>query len=481
MEHNNKKKFLNGNLIAIIVFILLAVLFYFGEGEQLFSKQAENPLSRLDGDTVSSEITKDFSVDFYFAPNMDVVDRFCLKFATWGREDYGTIRIEIVNETTGKSVIVKELQGSDLKDGEVLVIDLQDGVLENVKNDELHIAISSCDAENGNSVAPWINSKGELENARLIYNGEEVAGTLCFECIGRDYTIIGYYYWQVVGVLFLVLILFLGFSYWKYRKGKKTLVYTTAAAFSQYGFLMKQLISRDFKTKYKKSVLGVLWSFISPLLMMTIQYIVFSTIFTNNIKCYPVYLLSGYTIFNFFSEAVNLGIESIVGNASLITKVYVPKYVYPFTRVCSSAINLFISMILLIVMCIIMRIPFTKALLLIWIPILCIFVFSLGIAMLLSSLMVFFRDIKFLWGALSLVWMYATPIFYPTDIIPEKFDFILKLNPITCILQAFRTILIDGQGVETSVIALSVVYSLLALAVGMLVFKKTQDKFIFNI
>ena len=95
--------------------------------------------------------------------------------------------------------------------------------------------------------------------------------------------------------------------------------------------------------------------------------------------------------------------------------------------------------------------------------------------------MVFFRDIQFLWGVLSLVWMYATPIFYPTDIIPEKFDFILKLNPVTCILQMFRTILIDGNGVDPTIVGLSSIYSLVALIIGLCVFKKTQDKFIFNI
>lgn len=481
MNTKKNRKITTGYIIAILLFWFIAIIFYIGEGQQLFLKEAENPLSRLDGDTVSNEISKDFSLDFYFNPNMDVVESLRLKFATWGREDYGTIQIELKNVQTDESIIKEKLSGTELKDGEIITLPIEKGKLENVKDTELLISISSLDAENGNSVAPWINSKGQLDNAKMLYNGKVVEGTLSFECNGYDYTKLGEVYWQVAIGVFFFFLLYLINIYYKRKKNKNTIVYTVLEAFLKYGFLMKQLISRDFKKKYKKSVLGVLWSFISPLLMMSVQYIVFSTIFTNDIECYPVYLLSGYTIFNFFSEAVNLGIESIVGNSTLITKVYVPKYIYPFTRVCSSAINLFISMILLIFMCIVMKIPFTSSLLLIWIPILCIFVFSLGVAILLSALMVFFRDIQFLWGVLSLVWMYATPIFYPTDIIPEKFDFILKLNPVTCILQMFRTILIDGNGVDPTIVGLSIIYSLVALIIGLCVFKKTQDKFIFNI
>ena len=481
MNSRKIKKFPLWHMIAILVFWGIAILFYIGEGKELFIKSPQNPLSRLDGDTVTNEITKDFSVDFYFNPNMDIVNSIKLKFATWGRENYGTIQIEIKNMTTGKSILKKQMSGSEISDGETISLNIKDGMLKDVKKDELVISISSSDAENGNSIAPWINSIGKLENARLLYNGKEVKGTLSFECKGYDYTQLGKIYWQISLVVFIFFMMFLLVTYWRALRGKKTIVYTMKSILEKYGFLMKQLIARDFKKKYKKSVLGVLWSFISPLMMMTTQYIVFSTIFTNDIKCYPVYLLSGYTIFNFFSEAVNLGIESIVGNASLITKVYVPKYIYPFTRVCSSAINMFISMILLIVMCIVMKISFTRSILLIWIPILCIFTFALGMAILLSALMVFFRDIQFLWGVLNLVWMYATPIFYPTDIIPDKFDFILKLNPITCILQLFRTILIDGKGAEPSLFVLSIFYSLLTLIIGLFVFKKTQDKFIFNI
>ena len=114
-------------------------------------------------------------------------------------------------------------------------------------------------------------------------------------------------------------------------------------AFSRYRFLIQQLVSRDFKTKYKRSVLGIVWSFLNPLLTMLVQYVVFSTLFKSSIPHYPAYLLSGIVLFNFFSETTTVGMTSITANAPLITKVYVPKYIYPLTRMLSSTINVALS------------------------------------------------------------------------------------------------------------------------------------------
>ena len=135
------------------------------------------------------------------------------------------------------------------------------------------------------------------------------------------------------------------------KRGKNSSVAALCTLFCRYQFLLKQLVGRDFKTKYKRSVLGMAWSFMNPLLTMTVQYIVFSTLFKSNMANYPVYLLSGIVFFNFFSEAVSMGMTSITGNASLIKKVYMPKFVYPVARICSSLINLGLALIpLLLVM-----------------------------------------------------------------------------------------------------------------------------------
>lgn len=463
-------------LVIIMLYWFSIIMFYIGEGKQLFYRDAETPSLDVNGDIVSEELSKDFDVNYVFKPNIDIIDSLTFKFATWGH-DGATINISIIDKNS--NVIFKtSYLCSEIPDSQALVVNIPDNQLQNMYNEELNIHIYSDAAASGESAAVWINSLNKQDGSQLYYNGKRTDGGLSLKCTGRNIVWLGNVYWQLSGITFGVLFLVLAYIALRVFKGKKNIIVSTLDALNKYMFLIKQLVSRDFKTKYKKSVLGVLWSFINPLLAMTIQYLVFSHIFKNDIKNYPVYLLSGYTIFNFFSEAVNLAIESIVGNVALITKVYVPKYIYPFTRVCSSAINLLISMFLLIIMCVIMKIPFSKSLILIPFPIICIFLFTLGVGLLLANMMVFFRDVKFLWGAISLVWMYATPIFYPASIIPDKYRLILDLNPISSILELFRAILIQGQGAEPKLFVLCFVYSVGAFVLGTWAFKKKQDDFV---
>ncbi|OCN00667.1 ABC transporter [Clostridium sp. W14A] len=252
-------------------------------------------------------------------------------------------------------------------------------------------------------------------------------------------------------------------------------------AIRKYRFLIHQLVSRDFKTKYKRSLLGVFWSFLNPLLMMLVQYYVFSTVFKSDIEYYPVYLLTGIIMFNFFSEACSMALTSILSNASLITKVYVPKYIYPLTRTLSSLVNLLISLIPLFVVILCSGVPITKAFLLFPFALLCLAIFSLGLGMLLAAGMVFFRDVQFLWGVVSMIWMYATPIFYPVSILPSKFSFVLSINPLYYFLTFARTCIIGGISPEPIAYVQSFLFALGMLLIGVFTFKKTQDKFILYI
>ena len=218
----------------------------------------------------------------------------------------------------------------------------------------------------------------------------------------------------------MLLCLYCGFLIKRNARGQATEVLKLVNAFSRYRFLMKQLVARDFKTKYKRSVLGVLWSFLNPLLTMTVQYIVFSTLFRSNIPNFALYLLIGIVCYSFFNEATTMTLSSIVGNAPLITKVYVPKYIYSVTRVMSSAVNFLLSLIPLFFVVFITRTPIRASFLLLPLGIICLFMLCLGVGMLLATSMVFFRDTQFLWGVVSMLWMYATPIFYPESILPAK-------------------------------------------------------------
>lgn len=251
-------------------------------------------------------------------------------------------------------------------------------------------------------------------------------------------------------------------------------------AFRRYGYLLRQLVSRDFKSKYKRSVLGVLWSFLNPLLTMLVQYIVFSTLFKSDIPNYPLYLLSGIVCFNFFSESTGMALQSITGNASLITKV-LPKYIYPLSRVLPSGINLLMSLIPLLLVLLLTWTPVRPAILLLPVGLVCLLEFCLGIGLILSTMMVFFRDTQFLWGVVSLLWMYATPVFYPETIIPEKFMPIYKCNPLYHIIRFIRIVLIQGVSPEPKAYVLCMIASFVPLAVGVAVFKKNQDKFLLNL
>ena len=236
---------------------------------------------------------------------------------------------------------------------------------------------------------------------------------------------------------------------------------------------------RDFKTKYKRSVLGVLWSFLNPLLTMSVQYLIFAALFESSIENFAVYLMTGVVIFNFFSESVGLGLTSIVANAPLITKVYVPKYIYPVSRVLSSAVNVLISMIPLSIMILLSGLPLTKALLLVPLVLAFITIFCIGMSLLLSSLMVFFRDTQFLWGILSMLWMYMTPIFYPESIIPHEFLPLYHMNPLYQFIFFLREITLNGVSPGPDTFLYCALASLIPLLIGLLVFKKVQDRFVF--
>jgi ABC-2 type transport system permease protein len=277
---------------------------------------------------------------------------------------------------------------------------------------------------------------------------------------------------------FVVMALFCGAVLWRVKRGKHSYVANALTAVQKYRFLIRQLVSRDFKTKYKRSVLGVFWSFLNPLLTMLVQYFVFSNIFKSDIPNFAAYLIIGTVMFNFFSEACGMALTSVLGNAGLITKVYMPKYIYPLTRVMSSMVNLCISLIPLVIVCLVTGVHFKKSAVLTLFFLLCLAIFCLGLGLLLSVSMVFFRDTQFLWNVLNMIWMYATPIFYPESILPENFRFILQINPLYHFLHGARMCILDGISPEPFVYFQCMMIALVMLLVGALVFRKTQDKFV---
>lgn len=251
--------------------------------------------------------------------------------------------------------------------------------------------------------------------------------------------------------------------------------------FMKFRPLLGELVARDIKIKYRRSVLGVLWTLLNPLFMMIILSVVFSNLFKFDIENFPLYLLSGQIIFNFYSESTSSAMSAITGNAALIKKVYVPKYLFVISRVFSSFINLMASFTALILVMIATRAELHWTVILSFIPLALLVFFSLGIGLILSAITVRFRDIMHLYSVFLTALTYLTPVIYPMSILPSWLYKIVMLNPLTNILIMFRNVMINDTIFDLPSLIIAVVETFVFLEIGLYVFYKNQDQFILNI
>lgn len=251
--------------------------------------------------------------------------------------------------------------------------------------------------------------------------------------------------------------------------------------FKKYFPLLQQFVKRDFKTKYRRSALGILWSVLNPLGMMLVMTLVFSHIFRGGIENFPVYLMCGQLVFNFFNEASNMAMNSIIWNGALIKKVYIPKYLLPMSSVCTSLVNLLTSFIALLFVILLTRTPISWTIILVFIPILYTWMFAYGMGMILCVLVTSFRDIQHLYGVLITAWMYLTPIFYPISMLPEWVAKIVNINPITAYVEMVRDVVLYCQVPSMQLNLRCLLTSLIVLALGAFIFNKKQDTFILKI
>lgn len=256
---------------------------------------------------------------------------------------------------------------------------------------------------------------------------------------------------------------------------------TSRANLKHSWFTISSLVSKDFKLKYRRSVLGVLWSVLNPLLMMLVLTAVFSAFFRFQIEHYPFYLILGNTLFAFAMDAAGSAMTSITDSSALIKKVRIDKMVFPFEKVLFQLINFAISLIAVAIVMAFLQIPPTINLLLL--PLLLAYssLFSLGLGLILASLAVFFRDVVHIWNVIRTAWMYATPLFYPADILPPWMLQAEAFNPLYHYVTYFRDIALwnTTPGFEENLICLG--FALTTLLVGFLLFRKTQSKFILYI
>ena len=249
-----------------------------------------------------------------------------------------------------------------------------------------------------------------------------------------------------------------------------------------YKDLLKELVTRDIKLKYRRSFLGYVWSVLNPLLIMCVMTVVFSTMFSRNIENFPVYLFTGQLLFNFMNQSTHQAITSITGNSALLKKTYIPKYIFVFSKITSGLVDFLFSCIALVLVMLVTGANFTWYCLLFPFVILQLYVFCLGLGLFLAQANVFFRDLQYIYNAITTAWTYLTPIFYPIESLSGPIQWVIKhLNPMYFYVGQFRDLVYYGRLPGNVIVIAGIVTSILMLFVGLICFARNQDRFILYI
>lgn len=481
MDFKKSKKLL---AVAAACYWAMVIIIYLAAGTQFHCTAVTS--DALSASATIGELVDGMTVTQSVVMPANQMTGFELLAGTYGRTGSGTLHI-VLTDDAGGCVLTRDVAISSLADGRYTSVPLAEPV-QTQQGNRLTMTLSTTGCAAGNAITFYCGntvSAGRFDIAQSIseadrytVNGMQGLGKLCVKINGIRMLNFYKVYWLIVTAVFAVTAALCA-SWWKQaRQGRNNPLVAVCTMCTRYEFLIKQLVMRNFKTKYKRSVLGMAWSFLNPLLMMSVQYVVFSTLFKSDIPNYPVYLLTGIVFFNFFNEAVSMGMTSITGNAALIKKVYMPKYIYPVTRIMSSLINFALAILPLFLVMLLTGTAFRPSLLLLIFDILCMLCFVLGMGLLLTTAMTFFQDTQFLWGVISMMWTYVTPLFYPESIIPAKFLTLYHMNPMYQYITFARICIIDGVSPEPMAYLWCILSSVTVLALGIATFKRHQDKFV---
>lgn len=243
--------------------------------------------------------------------------------------------------------------------------------------------------------------------------------------------------------------------------------------------LIWALAMKDLRVRYKRSVLGFLWALFHPLLMMVVYSIVFSTILGRGMENYPVFLISGIFPWTFFSQSANFSVSAIISNSTLIKKVSIDKSVFLVSAVLANLINFILSLFALVLLILALRFPFHWTWVYFPVPLAAIIVFSLGFGFIVATANVFFRDVSHIIQILLSAWFYLSAIIFPLEIIPEKYQIILKLNPMLYIIDGFHSTIFYGAPPDPRSMALAFASGIAVLVIGYRLFRRHQDAFIY--
>lgn len=247
----------------------------------------------------------------------------------------------------------------------------------------------------------------------------------------------------------------------------------------KYQFLFEELVKRDFKKKYKRTVLGMAWSVLSPLLSLLVMRLVFTQFFGRNTPHYTIYLFCGNLVFSYFNESTTQGMSSLMDNASIFTKVNVPKYLFLMSKNVQTLINFSVTLCVFVLFCVLDGITFTWRWVLLLYPIFMLLFFNIGVGLVLSALFVFFRDIQYLWTVFVQLLMYMSAIFYTIDGYSPMVQNLFLINPVYLFIRYFRKIVIDMAIPSVWFHLLMGGYTVVVLAIGCWMYKKYNHRFLY--
>lgn len=249
----------------------------------------------------------------------------------------------------------------------------------------------------------------------------------------------------------------------------------------KHQFLFEELVKRDFKKKYKRTVLGMGWSMLMPLLTLLVMKVVFEQFFGLTIPHYTTYLFCGNLVFSWFSESTSQGMSSLTGNASIFSKVNVPKYFFLFSKNVQTLLNFGLTLIVFFLFCLLDRIPFTGKFCLLAYPIATMLLFNVGVGLVLSALYVFFRDMGYLWSVFIQLLMYGSAIFYKIDGFSPNVKLVFAFNPVYRHIAYFREIVLEGRipSLETHLTLAG--FALAAFFAGAFMYKRYNTRFLYYV
>jgi ABC-type polysaccharide/polyol phosphate export permease len=247
----------------------------------------------------------------------------------------------------------------------------------------------------------------------------------------------------------------------------------------RYRDLIYQLVRRDIVARYKRSILGVAWTMLNPLAMMIVLTLVFSQLF-KTVEGYPAYILSGLVAWTFLSQTTTAAINSLVWGGDFFQKIYVPRSIFAISAIGTGMVNLSLSMIPLLAVMLIVRVPIRPTIIFAPIPIILLACFALGAGLLISSLAVYFPDVVEMYQIVLMIWFYLTPILYPLDILPDQIRTLIQFNPLLPIINLFRLPIYDGRIPTPGDLLPAVLVSLITLGLGWLIFTRKSDEFVYR-